>query len=536
MHYLLFKSKSPNLTIVAARFKILLGLWWVEHMPPCRDRRIAERVAATDTMFKPFGHCRCSAEILYRRLGTPTVAVVQKNLTEVHYVSENGYTVLTTPGRARERPADLRLLTQSPIEPTFVPTIIWKRDDLGLHINTPNEHRRPLQDARSSRASSRSLHVATPMSKIDLNLTRPLTAMSTIVDPVATSVAAPRAHTSHSLSRAARRATEHTSSYGRLLSAPMPSRPVCRLEPLELVHLQLRHSLSRASLLSSGTSRLSLSHVPSTAVLDGIDRPQTHHQGSRLASRSPSSTLHPGRRRCRRRPWDPPNCSIYLHTGPLRDKEFYLSPEERAAIRRAEDAKRAALAAVKEAHLAATKVQAVHRGRLSRQEYPAQAHGRTSALAASILHKVTLPARGDGAHEAARRAAEVGAMVGAPAAASSAKATDGLSSLLSSQIVDQLKLILSRDRKRVIDLFRSWDTDGDHRISKAEIGRAFIELGIEIPDNVLNEVFRALDLRSTGKVFAEVDALFAALDLDGSGQIEFAEMNEALSRSGKGHF
>ena len=127
-------------------------------------------------------------------------------------------------------------------------------------------------------------------------------------------------------------------------------------------------------------------------------------------------------------------------------------------------------------------------------------------------------------------------MVGAPAAASSAKATDGLSSLLSSQIVDQLKLILSRDRKRVIDLFRSWDTNGDHRISKAEIGRAFIELGIEIPDNVLNEVFRALDLRSTGKVFAEVDAFFAALDLDGSGQIVFSEMNEALSRSGKGHF
>ena len=505
-------------------------------MPPCRDRRIAERVAANDTMFKPFGHCRSSAEILYRRLGTPTAAVVQKNLTEVHYVSENGYTVLTSPSRARERPADLRLLTQSPSEPTFVPTIIWKRDDLGLHVNTPIEHRRPLQDARSSRASSRSLHVATPMSKIDLNLTRPWTAMSTIVDPVATSMPAPRAHTSHSLSRAAQRAAGHTSSYGRLLSAPMPSRPVCRLEPLELVHLQLRHSLSRASLLSSGTSRLSLSHIPSTALLDGIDRPQTHHQGSRSASRSPSSTLHPGRRRFRRRPWDPPNCSIYLHTGPLRDKEFYMSPEERAAIRRAEDAKRAALVAAKEAHLAATKVQAVHRGRLSRQEYPAQAHGRTSALAASILHKVTLPARGDGAHEAARRAAEVGAMVGAPAAASSAKATDGLSSLLSSQIVDQLKLILSRDRKRVIDLFRSWDTNGDHRISKAEIGRAFIELGIEIPDNVLNEVFRALDLRSTGKVFAEVDALFAALDLDGSGQIEFSEMNEALSRSGKGHF
>ena len=274
--------------------------------------------------------------------------------------------------------------------------------------------------------------------------------MSTIVDPVAASVTASvppsRAHTSHSLSRAAHRATGHTSGYGRLLSAPMPSRPVCRLEPLEMVHLQLRHSLSRASLLSSGTSRLSLTHVPSAAVQPGTDRPQTHHQESRLPSRPPpSSTLHAGRRR----PWDPPNCSRYLHTGPLRDKEFYMSPEERAAIRRAEDLKRAALAAAKEAHLAATKVQAVHRGRLSRQEYPAQAHGRTSALAASILHKVAKPTCGDRAHEAARRAAEVGAMVGAPAGASSAKATDGLSSFPSSQIVDQLKLILSRDRKRV---------------------------------------------------------------------------------------
>ena len=107
------------------------------------------------------------------------------------------------------------------------------------------------------------------MSKINLNLTRPSTAMSTIVDPVAASVTASvppsRAHTSHSLSRAAHRATGHTSGYGRLLSAPMPSRPVCRLEPLEMVHLQLRHSLSRASLLSSGTSRLSLTHVPSAA-------------------------------------------------------------------------------------------------------------------------------------------------------------------------------------------------------------------------------------------------------------------------------
>ena len=85
------------------------------------------------------------------------------------------------------------------------------------------------------------------------------------------------------------------------------------------------------------------------------------------------------------------------------------------------------------------------------------------------------------------------------------------------------------------------NTNGDRRISKAEIGHAFIELGIEIPDNVLNEVFRAFDLRSWFyrkglSLFAEVDALFAALDLDGSGQIEFSEMNEALSRSGKGHF
>ena len=128
--------QSPRRRFEEAKFFCAV----VEHMPPCRDRRIAEREATDDTMFKPFGHCRCIAEMLYRRLRTPTAAVVQKNLTEVHYISENGYTVLTTPGHARDCPADLRLLPQSPSEPAFVPTIIWKRDDLGLHVNTPNEH------------------------------------------------------------------------------------------------------------------------------------------------------------------------------------------------------------------------------------------------------------------------------------------------------------------------------------------------------------------------------------------------------------
>jgi Ca2+-binding EF-hand superfamily protein len=53
---------------------------------------------------------------------------------------------------------------------------------------------------------------------------------------------------------------------------------------------------------------------------------------------------------------------------------------------------------------------------------------------------------------------------------------------------------------------------------------------------VLSRVLNAPLQLQAMPVFAEVDALFAALDLDGSGQIEISEMNEALSRSGKGHF
>ena len=67
--------------------------------------------------------------------------------------------------------------------------------------------------------------------------------------------------------------------------------------------------------------------------------------------------------------------------------------------------------------------------------------------------------------------------------------TDDLADL----IVEQLKLVLARERVRVIDLFRSWDADGDERISKAELGRAFAELGFETPDDTLDSVFRAFD-------------------------------------------
>ncbi len=80
---------------------------------------------------------------------------------------------------------------------------------------------------------------------------------------------------------------------------------------------------------------------------------------------------------------------------------------------------------------------------------------------------------------------------------------------LTDLIVEQLKLILARDRVRVIDLFRSWDANGDNRVSKAEIGRAFTELGFEIPDDALS-------------------ALFTAFDRDGSQLIEYQEAHNKL--------
>jgi len=76
-------------------------------------------------------------------------------------------------------------------------------------------------------------------------------------------------------------------------------------------------------------------------------------------------------------------------------------------------------------------------------------------------------------------------------------------------VAEQLKAFLKANQARVIDLFRSWDDDGDGTISKKNFRRAMPILGLNVPR-------------------AEADALFDNFDLDGSGFISYQELEVLL--------
>jgi Ca2+-binding EF-hand superfamily protein len=107
---------------------------------------------------------------------------------------------------------------------------------------------------------------------------------------------------------------------------------------------------------------------------------------------------------------------------------------------------------------------------------------------------------------AAAAAAADAADAAADAAAAAAAAANGD---LTDVMVEQLKMILSRNHARVIDLFRLWDINSDMRISRPELRRAFDELGFEIPGGAL-------------------DALFTAFDVNGNQYIDYPEMHNRL--------
>ena len=76
-------------------------------------------------------------------------------------------------------------------------------------------------------------------------------------------------------------------------------------------------------------------------------------------------------------------------------------------------------------------------------------------------------------------------------------------------IPEQLRVALSKNAARVIDLFREWDEDKDGTVSKKEFRRAMPALGFDIP-------------------VKEIDALFDANDPDRSGKMEFKELKQML--------
>ena len=71
------------------------------------------------------------------------------------------------------------------------------------------------------------------------------------------------------------------------------------------------------------------------------------------------------------------------------------------------------------------------------------------------------------------------------------------------------------DLQRVIDLFRSWDINGDGQVSRGEFRKACGALGL---------------VASNDAGLEEIDALFSRLDPDGSGSIEFKELNALLKQ------
>ena len=80
-------------------------------------------------------------------------------------------------------------------------------------------------------------------------------------------------------------------------------------------------------------------------------------------------------------------------------------------------------------------------------------------------------------------------------------------------IVEQLRDLLTENSTRVVDLFRDWDVDQSGTITRKEFCRSVAALGF---------------LPAKGP--EEVLALFDELDTDGSGTIEYAELNKVLRR------
>jgi len=79
-------------------------------------------------------------------------------------------------------------------------------------------------------------------------------------------------------------------------------------------------------------------------------------------------------------------------------------------------------------------------------------------------------------------------------------------------VLEQLREGLKRTNTRVLDLFREMDGDNDGRISKKDFRKAFLEMGPDFPSVV-------------------VEKLFDDFDPDGSGEIEFNELDKFLRRT-----
>ena len=72
-----------------------------------------------------------------------------------------------------------------------------------------------------------------------------------------------------------------------------------------------------------------------------------------------------------------------------------------------------------------------------------------------------------------------------------------------------LRDALARDRKRILDLFRTWDTDGSGAISREEFTQGVQRAGFDAKPR-------------------DLYAIFDDLDEDGSGELEYIELQNKL--------
>jgi hypothetical protein len=84
---------------------------------------------------------------------------------------------------------------------------------------------------------------------------------------------------------------------------------------------------------------------------------------------------------------------------------------------------------------------------------------------------------------------------------------------LNRSVSEQLRSFLKDNAVRVIDLFRDWDEDGSGNISQEEFRKAMALLGVQAGKEV-------------------VDGCFGQFNVEGSGSIEYSELDKLLRISG----
>jgi hypothetical protein len=82
-------------------------------------------------------------------------------------------------------------------------------------------------------------------------------------------------------------------------------------------------------------------------------------------------------------------------------------------------------------------------------------------------------------------------------------------------VSEQIAAALRKNAARVLDLFRSWDTNLDGEVTRKEFHKAMPALGLDVPKR-------------------DIDALFSEWDRDGGGALEFGELKKILSGHGRG--